>query len=177
MKKCSKCGLDKPLDAFNKQSSSKDGLQSYCRNCSNLSGSTWRKNNPEYNIKWRKNHPEYKPNPENVCKASNKWRLNNPELSKEVKRNWRKNHPEKSNEENHIRRLRKEENGIFKVTEKFLKRLYLSSCVSCGSIENIEADHIIPISRGGTHSEGNLQPLCQFCNRSKHNKLWIEWKI
>ena len=44
-------------------------------------------------------------------------------------------------------------------------------CVSCGSNENLEFDHIIPHSKGGSDTYRNLQLLCESCNRSKSNKI------
>jgi tetratricopeptide (TPR) repeat protein len=40
-------------------------------------------------------------------------------------------------------------------------------CVQCGSQENLEFDHIIPVARGGASTERNLQLLCETCNRRK----------
>lgn len=40
-------------------------------------------------------------------------------------------------------------------------------CVKCGSAEQLEYDHIIPISRGGSNTERNVQLLCEACNRGK----------
>lgn len=38
-----------------------------------------------------------------------------------------------------------------------------------------EVDHIIPLSRGGSHDESNLQCLCRQCNGSKGARLPGEW--
>jgi len=40
-------------------------------------------------------------------------------------------------------------------------------CRSCGSTEELQCDHIIPVSMGGADSVENLQILCGTCNRKK----------
>ena len=40
-------------------------------------------------------------------------------------------------------------------------------CVNCGGTEDLQIDHIIPLSRGGETKESNLQTLCRGCNQNK----------
>lgn len=40
-------------------------------------------------------------------------------------------------------------------------------CVQCGRSEKLEFDHVIPIAKGGSDTERNIQLLCEQCNRSK----------
>ena len=44
-------------------------------------------------------------------------------------------------------------------------------CVECGKNENLEFDHIIPYSKGGSNTYRNIQLLCESCNRIKSNKI------
>lgn len=49
----------------------------------------------------------------------------------------------------------------------------LGICVKCGehfSFEEMEADHILPWSKGGKTDKDNCQMLCKQCNRRKSNK-------
>lgn len=44
-------------------------------------------------------------------------------------------------------------------------------CTKCGSNINLEFDHIIPVSKGGSNTARNIQLLCEKCNRSKSDKI------
>jgi hypothetical protein len=44
-------------------------------------------------------------------------------------------------------------------------------CAKCGNRENLEYDHIVPVSRGGSTTVRNIELLCQNCNRSKGNRI------
>lgn len=49
-------------------------------------------------------------------------------------------------------------------------------CVACNTTEDLQVDHIMPVSRGGTNDIANLQMLCRDCNASKRDKTMEEWK-
>jgi len=44
-------------------------------------------------------------------------------------------------------------------------------CAACGEDSLLTKDHIVPLSKGGTHNPDNLQGLCKSCNSRKHAKL------
>ena len=44
-------------------------------------------------------------------------------------------------------------------------------CVRCGSRENLEYDHIIPVSKGGSNTTRNIELLCERCNRGKRDRI------
>ena len=56
-----------------------------------------------------------------------------------------------------------------RMTAKIRKRILErdKKCQFCGSLENLQVDHITPWSRGGSSSDSNLQVLCRKCNMEK----------
>jgi hypothetical protein len=62
---------------------------------------------------------------------------------------------------------------VYKITIDEIIKLQQSPCFFCG-IQANGIDHIIPLSRGGNHSVGNLMPCCNSCNSKKGCKLLIE---
>jgi 5-methylcytosine-specific restriction endonuclease McrA len=73
------------------------------------------------------------------------------------------------------RRARKLNNGIFEISNKDKRKLRNDCCYMCGApADHIE--HIIPLSKGGRHSIGNLAASCKSCNLRKHTKFLSQFK-
>jgi hypothetical protein len=66
--------------------------------------------------------------------------------------------------------------GGWIIAERTLRRIYESPCQVCGSRDRITIDHVVPLSRGGEHREGNLRPLCRKCNTRKSDRFDSEWR-
>jgi len=52
-------------------------------------------------------------------------------------------------------------------------------CHYCGRAtppKELTMDHIVPISRGGKSTKGNLVPCCKACNNKKKQLLPMEWE-
>jgi 5-methylcytosine-specific restriction endonuclease McrA len=49
----------------------------------------------------------------------------------------------------------------------YLKARTHGRCACCLKEAKLEVDHIIPLSKGGDNSIGNIQPLCKSCNCAK----------
>ncbi len=48
------------------------------------------------------------------------------------------------------------------------------TCHYCGrnvGIKNLTMDHVVPLSRGGRSTKGNLVPCCKKCNTAKQSDL------
>lgn len=68
-------------------------------------------------------------------------------------------------------RRRSRYNGSYTVKEwKNLLEFYGNVCLCCGLAKPLHADHVIPLSKGGTNVIGNIQPLCKSCNSAKSTK-------
>ncbi|MES0363237.1 MAG: HNH endonuclease [Desulfobacteria bacterium] len=59
------------------------------------------------------------------------------------------------------------------------RRLALGRCHYCGRSyppKTLTMDHIVPMSRGGKSTRGNVVPSCKECNNQKKYMLPIEWE-
>lgn len=51
-------------------------------------------------------------------------------------------------------------------------------CGYCGRptpAGELTMDHVVPLSRGGRTTKGNVAPVCKTCNTAKKQKLLMEW--
>lgn len=101
----------------------------------------------------------------------------------EKRREWAKGYLAKNPERMRDIRRRRKLRGRYEsklVTERDWRRLvarYGGRCAYCDrKPETLHRDHVVPLSRGGRHSIGNLLPACPPCNMSKHTAFLVEWK-
>lgn len=96
----------------------------------------------------------------------------NPQKYRAIKEKYRQRHKDKWVDYTNRRRARKRGSGgeIAEKDWKLVTSLYGNRCLCCGAENQIERDHIVPISKGGRNSVENIQPLCKTCNRKKWNK-------
>jgi len=59
------------------------------------------------------------------------------------------------------------------------RRLAKGICHYCGkatSPKELTMDHVVPVSRGGKSTKGNVVTACQNCNALKKQLLPMEWE-
>ena len=111
-------------------------------------------------------------NPERASVTKRKWEEDNPDKAKEHRTKWCKANPDKLKAKDHRHRTAKTKaGGSFSATEwKALCKKYKHLCLCCGKKKKLTADHVIPVSKGGTSNISNIQPLCGPCNSRKRDK-------
>ena len=162
-KTCTKCGQTKFLTDFNKRASSKDGYRCSCRGCDKNTRAIYKR-------KPRNNEIKYGFTPYALLSEAQK------ERKRAGSRAWNKANKAKRTLAMAKRRALQKGNGCFLVTDKEIEKIQKMACLYCG-LAGGEVDHVIPLTKGGCHSIGNLAPCCRSCNSSKNNLLLMEWKI
>lgn len=165
MKHCRKCGQDKFLTAFGKDSSAKDGLRSTCKGCTNSAMAARKAADPE---KYRK-----------FNRDSNKKRraergVEYLELRKTWDSNYRAAHPDVQRAINARRRARKVNAHHEPYSRSEIFARWDNTCCYCPAPAE-HLDHVHPISKGGADAAHNLVPACAPCNLTKSNKSLADW--
>jgi 5-methylcytosine-specific restriction endonuclease McrA len=118
----------------------------------------------------------YRRNKEKVLTYSKQYRQKNLEHLTQKSKEWKQRNKAKVRSYRAKRNFFKHKNGLFKISEKEIDRLLSKKCYLCGEKDSEHIDHVIPLSRGGSHSIGNLLGACSACNLSKGAKLLIQYK-
>lgn len=186
MKPCTKCGSVNNGFYANKLAS--DGLQSWCKKCHCSDTRIRERSNPEKKKEYLRRTLErnpllfkiaqekYRSKPgikERRAEESRRYRSMNRDRMNELTRKWFKANRDAANAYARNRRALVA-NSTGSHTKDEVSALLVKQegrCVYCrAELTKYHADHIMPISLGGSNDIGNIQLLCPFCNMSKRNK-------
>lgn len=137
----------------------------------------WREANKEHIAEWGQRYREE--NKEQIEVAQRRYREENRdkrrlwrEENKERIQRWWSENKDKRSEYDKKRRARKSGAEGHHSVQEFRKlcTLYDNVCLCCGEVKPLTADHVVPLSQGGSDYIENIQPLCSLCNSTKSTK-------
>jgi len=195
MQTCRKCSAIKSLDNFPVNKMAASGYHSWCKACMSEYNKEHYTAHKEERLKqtdayrrahlemsracskkWKETHPvQYMvgiaKSRQTKREYTKKWIANNRERYLRKFREWRHKNREKVIATAHRRRAK-----VLSLPGKFtgqewkaLKEKYGHRCLRCGKQGiQLTADHVIPVTKGGTNFIDNIQPLCKPCNSGKH---------
>ena len=160
----------------------------------------WRKNNPgmvaaqrkrdyakrgpETMQRWRAANPEkikcyekrsYQSRKEYYLAKGARWRAQNPERQKALNKRWVLANPGRCREYANLRRALKLAASVGPVSYDAILKRDGRRCHICNKdillFDVLHFDHVIPLSKGGAHTEENIRPSHSTCNLRKGAKL------
>ena len=75
-------------------------------------------------------------------------------------------------------RREKEKARRLRQTQWWMRKIHKGVCHYCNKEvgrDGLTMDHIVPISRGGLSTKGNVVAACKKCNNAKKHLLPMEW--
>ena len=126
-----------------------------------------------------------KRNPEKAREAMRRWRASHPEAHSAERRafyarhrddllatsaEYHRTHREVRKASDGRRRITKLRGGPSFTAEEWLALVaaHQGRCAYCGSLAPLQADHRVPLARGGSNAIANILPACGSCNARKH---------
>lgn len=169
-KRCCRCKATKPIDEFGSNRSREDRKDDYCKPCRNAWSAAWRAKHPERAKEVMRDSVER--NRDKRRQAERERYRANPEAHVAKVMAWRQKNREKCADTEARRRAR-----IRCAPEiESIDRLEIydrdgGRCHICGkkvSARSFHLDHLVPISKGGTHTRANVRIAHAFCNQSRN---------
>ena len=169
MHHCSKCDRWLSRECFGIDRRRADGRKAWCKSCRHDAGRAYRNANKEAIA--AKGAAYERRERETVNARKRLWRDANRERVREIGRRWAERHPEMVLKKNAVRRGADVVGPPVDPVEVLSRHGF--KCGICGEPlgDEVHFEHVIPISRGGGHSQDNVQPTHGRCNRVKFNKL------
>lgn len=190
-KHCTKCKVEKALDAFSPKLAARDGRASHCKSCQSVyararakvpgqaekraawAASWYEKNAEDERAKAR---AQYQQNAEIIRAQSIQRHRDNPERSKANTAAWRKANADRVNSLNARRRAAFVLAQPAWATQFFIDEAYdLARRRDEATGFKWHVDHIVPLQGKtvcGLHVESNLQVIPATVNLKKHNTAW-----
>jgi len=75
-------------------------------------------------------------------------------------------------------RLEKNKARTLRASQWWKRKCAKGICHYCGNqfpAKELTMDHIVPISKGGKSTKGNVVPCCKECNTKKKSNLLMDW--
>lgn len=167
-KLCKACGQFLDLRSFSRSKATPDGLQDVCRACQSK---RWAAYKAKHADELRAKQRAYHATPE-VQERKRKYRQDNHEHILEYLRKWSKANRDKAyaKERKRIDTVARNPGSFTLSDRKKLFSMYGHKYLACGSTEQLTADHVIPVSLGGSNDLSNRQLLCRSCNSKKDTR-------
>ena len=179
LKKCTKCGENKPNtnEYFAYSNKSKGTLIARCKACVNEYREEYYKNNKDKVIESEKKY--YENNKDKIKESKKEYYENNKDKIKESRKKYRENNKDKVRERIKEYKHKKRGNGGSYTKSQWLDTLeyfdykcaYTGECIK----HSCHVEHIVPVSKGGTSYIWNLVPSTERANLSKRNRDMEEW--
>ena len=124
-------------------------------------------------LKRQREQQRYAKNPAPTRARARAWARANPQRINERNRAWRIAHPDLARAHTQATKARRRSaEGSFTAAEwRAMCDRYGNVCLACGASGKLSADHIVPLSRGGSNTIENIQPLCLACNLRKATQI------
>jgi hypothetical protein len=158
-KACTGCGEVKPLDQYSKDRHRPDGKCARCKACQSA----------KKKAQWADPDTRAK-----MSAANRRWHAENPERNTARTAKWWATHREDYKAARAAAGTPSAGSSAYHAERLIVLERADGQCECCGDdvpIKGFSVDHVIPTSRGGTHTLENLQLACRRCNSEKGTRL------